>query len=52
VFDIFKELSQVQNQTMIVVTHDEDFSSRTDQVIEMVDGQIVGSHLLSDDSLK
>jgi lipoprotein-releasing system ATP-binding protein len=46
VFDIFQELKEKQHQTIIVVTHDEDFAQRTDQVIEMVDGEIVGSHLV------
>lgn len=46
VFDIFQELKEKQHQTIIVVTHDEDFAKRTDQVIEMVDGEIVGSHLV------
>ncbi|MFP4089593.1 MAG: ABC transporter ATP-binding protein [Cyclobacteriaceae bacterium] len=45
VFDILRELTQQMKQTIIVVTHDEDFAQRTDQIIEMVDGQIVGSHL-------
>lgn len=46
VFEILQELTQKQHQTIIVVTHDEDFAKRTDQVIEMVDGEIVGSHLV------
>lgn len=49
VFDIFQELTREQHQTIIVVTHDEDFAQRTDQVIEMVDGEIVGSHLVEHD---
>lgn len=41
VFDIFRQISQEQQQTILVVTHDEDFSSRTDQIIELKDGEIV-----------
>lgn len=46
VFEILKDLTQIQKQTIIVVTHDEDFAKRTDQVIEMVDGEIVGKHTI------
>lgn len=42
VFEIFKEICEKQNQTIIVVTHDEDFAARTDKIIEMKDGEIVG----------
>jgi lipoprotein-releasing system ATP-binding protein len=41
VFDIFKELTQEQQQTMLIVTHDTDFASRTQRTITMQDGQIV-----------
>ena len=41
VFDIFKELCLEKNQTLLVVTHDSDFASRTDRIIEMQDGQIL-----------
>lgn len=40
VFDIFKELAS-QGQTLLVVTHDDDFAARTDRVIVMDDGRIV-----------
>ncbi len=40
VFDIFKELSDVEKLTLLVVTHDEDFAKRTDRIIEMADGKI------------
>lgn len=43
VFDIFRQISQEQQQTILVVTHDEDFSSRTDQIIELKDGEIVST---------
>lgn len=41
VFDIFKQLSHEFGQTMLVVTHDNDFAARTDRTIEMLDGKIV-----------
>jgi lipoprotein-releasing system ATP-binding protein len=41
VFDIFKELSQDNNQTIVAVTHDEEFARNTDRVIEMRDGYII-----------
>lgn len=40
VFEIFKELSGVYNQTLLVVTHDNEFAGRTDRIIEMEDGRI------------
>ncbi|MGL2986883.1 ABC transporter ATP-binding protein [Flavobacterium sp. RSSA_27] len=41
VFDIFKQLTQEQKQTLLIVTHDNDFSERSDRTITMLDGQIV-----------
>jgi lipoprotein-releasing system ATP-binding protein len=41
VFDIFKELSSVYNQTIIAVTHDNDFARQSDRTITMADGKIV-----------
>ena len=41
VFDIFKELTQEQQQTLLIVTHDTDFAARTQRTITMQDGQIV-----------
>lgn len=41
VFDIFKELSGTYNQTIIAVTHDNDFAAASDRTIEMADGRIV-----------
>ena len=41
VFDIFKELSKERNQTIIAVTHDDDFASQCDRIIELSDGSIV-----------
>jgi lipoprotein-releasing system ATP-binding protein len=41
VFDIFKELTQVEKLTLLVVTHDNDFAQKTDRIIEMADGKII-----------
>jgi lipoprotein-releasing system ATP-binding protein len=42
VFDIFKELTRNRKQTLLVVTHDPDFADRSDRIIEMGDGRIIG----------
>ncbi|MEY4110132.1 MAG: hypothetical protein RLZZ46_486 [Bacteroidota bacterium] len=41
VFDIFKTISSELKQTIITVTHDRDFASRCDRIIEMKDGKIL-----------
>lgn len=41
VFNIFKQLSEEQHLSLLVVTHDEDFANRTDRIIQMADGSIV-----------
>lgn len=41
VFDIFRQLSTEMKQSMLIVTHDEDFAHRTDRIIEMEDGRIL-----------
>jgi lipoprotein-releasing system ATP-binding protein len=38
VFDIFKELTSTHTQTIIAVTHDEEFARNSDRIIEMKDG--------------
>jgi len=43
VFDIFRELTSVYKQTIIAVTHDDEFAKRTDRVVVMSDGQIATS---------
>lgn len=44
VFDIFKQLSQDFGQSIIAVTHDNDFAKASDRTIEMADGKIVDHH--------
>jgi lipoprotein-releasing system ATP-binding protein len=41
VFDIFKSLTVEKGQSLLIVTHDPDFASRTDRIIEMDDGRII-----------
>ena len=41
VFDIFKQLTTEFNTSLLIVTHDPDFASKTDRIIEMADGEIV-----------
>lgn len=45
VLNIFKELAERYNQSMLIVTHDMDFASRTHRTIEMEDGVIVNHGL-------
>lgn len=42
VYNIFKKLSDEQGLSLLVVTHDKDFADKTDRIIEMGDGEIVG----------
>jgi lipoprotein-releasing system ATP-binding protein len=41
VFDIFKEIAHDFGQTIIAVTHDNDFAKASDRTIELADGKIV-----------
>jgi len=40
VFDIFRQLARERGQTIIAVTHDEDFARNSDRTIELSDGRI------------
>lgn len=40
VFDIFQELTLNYGQTIIAVTHDDDFAKKSDRIMEMKDGEI------------
>lgn len=41
VFDILQELAREKKQTIIAVTHDNDFAKASDRTIEMMDGRIL-----------
>lgn len=41
VFDIFKRLTDEFNQTLLIVTHDPGFASKTHRIIQMEDGKII-----------
>jgi lipoprotein-releasing system ATP-binding protein len=41
VFAIFKELAEVDKQSLLIVTHDNEFAKRTHRIIEMEDGRII-----------
>lgn len=41
VFNIFNELAATYHQTLLVVTHDQEFAERTHRIIEMDDGRIM-----------
>jgi lipoprotein-releasing system ATP-binding protein len=41
VFEIFRELTNKYNQTIIAVTHDEEFAQKSDRIVEMSDGEII-----------
>lgn len=41
VFDIFRGLAREKNITVLTVTHDLDFASQADRMIEMKDGRII-----------
>jgi lipoprotein-releasing system ATP-binding protein len=41
VFSIFQELAHTFNQTLLIVTHDQEFAKSTDRIIEMEDGKII-----------
>ena len=41
VFNIFLELAQTYNQSLLIVTHDNEFALRTKRIVEMEDGRII-----------
>ncbi len=43
VFEIFYELTSHYNQSLLIVTHDNEFASRTHRIIEMEDGRIISA---------
>jgi lipoprotein-releasing system ATP-binding protein len=49
VFDLLNELVHTHHQTIIAVTHDEEFARRSDRIVEMSDGRITGLGLAGSD---
>lgn len=43
VFEIFNQLTNEFNQTLLIVTHDLSFAERTQRIIEMEDGKIISN---------
>ncbi|RAR70662.1 ABC transporter ATP-binding protein [Flavobacterium aciduliphilum] len=41
VFDIFQKLAIEHKQTLLIVTHDNDFATKTNRIITMEDGKII-----------
>jgi lipoprotein-releasing system ATP-binding protein len=41
VFNIFKQLAEEFNQTLLIVTHDQSFAEQTHRTIVMEDGKII-----------
>lgn len=41
VFDIFQRINKEMGTTIVMVTHDEEFSKRAQRVIELVDGRVI-----------
>lgn len=44
VFDMLQRLCHDEHKTIITVTHDNDFASKSDRIIEMADGFIIDHH--------
>lgn len=45
VFDIFQQIAKEFHQTIIAVTHDNDFAKASDRTIELADGKIINENL-------
>jgi len=43
VFDIFREIAKDRGQTIIAVTHDDEFAAKCDRILELSDGMIVNN---------
>ncbi|PUZ23844.1 lipoprotein-releasing system ATP-binding protein [Chitinophaga costaii] len=46
VFDILKDLAHHDQQTIVAVTHDNDFAQKSDRTIELQDGQVISTRKL------
>lgn len=44
VFSIFREICSEEGQSLLVVTHDDDFAKKTDRIITMEDGNIINDY--------
>ena len=40
VFETFLKLAETQGQTLLIVTHDQEFAHKTGRIIQMEDGKI------------
>ena len=45
VYELFREINHVHGQTILVVTHDQDWAERSDRVLRLLDGRLVGDEL-------
>lgn len=45
VFEIFQKIAHEFGQTIIAVTHDNDFAKNSDRTIELADGKIIATHV-------
>lgn len=41
VFDLFRQLAAENGQTMLIVTHDDEFANKSDKIIHLADGRVV-----------
>ena len=44
VFDIFRQLAREQGQTIMAVTHDDEFAANCDRIIELTDGMLASAY--------
>ncbi len=42
VYELFRSLNRERGQTILVVTHDADWAARSDRILRLFDGQLVG----------
>lgn len=45
IIDIFRYFNKTLNQTIILITHDEEIALRANRIITVVDGKIVGDEI-------